>query len=141
MGLSGTPTIYESVFPEAVSLLTKKAGLEEKLNTSGSLISENAKLCGVLSVDYGSDLTELRELVLERLNSLGHELTLSEFTSTIAPLEKLFAIVDHSRALAFMFGDGIVPSNVKAGYLARMVLRRTILLLKDLGVPDMLRNG
>ena len=134
----GTPTIYESVFPEAVSLLTKKAGLEEKLNTSGSLISENAKLCGVLSVDYGSDLTELRELVLERLNSLGHKLTLSEFTSTIEPLEKLFAIVDHSRALAFMFGDGIVPSNVKAGYLARMVLRRTILLLKDLGVPGML---
>ena len=134
----GTPTIYESVFPEAVALLTKKAGLEEKLNNSGSLISENAKLCGVLSVDYGSDLTELRELVLERLNSLGHKLTLSEFTSTIEPLEKLFAIVDHSRALAFMFGDGIVPSNVKAGYLARMVLRRTILLLKDLGVPDML---
>ena len=134
----GTPTIYESVFPEAVSQLTKKAGLEEKLTTSGSLISENAKLCGVLSVDYGSDLTELRQMVLERLNSLGHKLTLSEFTSTIEPLEKLFAIVDHSRALAFMFGDGIVPSNVKAGYLARMVLRRTILLLKDLGVPDLL---
>ena len=134
----GTPTIYEAVFPEAVSYLTKKANLENKLTTSASLISENAKLCGVLSVDYGSDLTELRQMVLDRLNSSGHDLSLSEFISTIEPLEKLFAIVDHSRALAFMFGDGIVPSNVKAGYLARMVLRRTTLLLKDIGVPDML---
>ncbi len=134
----GTPTIYEAVFPEAVKHLTNKANLEEKLASSGSLISENAKLCGVLSVDYGSDLTELRQMVLSRLNSLGHDLSLSEFTSTIEPLEKLFAIVDHSRALAFMFGDGVVPSNVKAGYLARMVLRRTVLLLKDIGVPGAL---
>ena len=134
----GTPTIYEAVFPEAVSFLTKKSNLENKLKSSGSLISENAKLCGVLSVDYGSDLTELRQKVLDRLNSSGHELSLSEFISTIEPLEKLFAIVDHSRALAFMFGDGIIPSNVKAGYLARMVLRRTVLLLKDIGVPDAL---
>ena len=118
--------------------MTKKANLEEKLETSGTLISENAKLCGVLSVDYGSDLTKLRQLVLDRLNSQGHNLTLSDFTSTIEPLEKLFAIVDHSRALAFMFGDGIVPSNVKAGYLARMVLRRTVLLSKDIGVPEIL---
>ncbi len=134
----GTPTIYEAVFPEAVTYLTQKANLEELLQTSGSLISENAKLCGVLSVDYGSDLTELRQMVLDRLNASGHKLSLSEFTSIIEPLEKLFAIVDHSRALAFMFGDGIVPSNVKAGYLARMVLRRTVLLLKDIGVPTAL---
>ena len=37
-----------------------------------------------------------------------------------------------------MFGDGIVPSNVKAGYLARMVLRRTVLLSKDINVPNIL---
>ena len=134
----GTPTIYEAVFPEAVSFLTKKAGLEQKLETSGDLISENAKLCGVLSIDYGSDLSKLRQMVLDRLNSQGYDLSLTDFTSTIEPLEKLFAIVDHSRALAFMFGDGIVPSNVKAGYLARMVLRRTVLLCKDINVPNIL---
>ncbi|MEC7349808.1 MAG: alanine--tRNA ligase [Candidatus Thermoplasmatota archaeon] len=134
----GTPTIYEAVFPEAVSFLTKKAGLEQKLETSGDLISENAKLCGVLSIDYGSDLVKLRQMVLDRLNSQGYDLSLTDFTSTIEPLEKLFAIVDHSRALAFMFGDGIVPSNVKAGYLARMVLRRTVLFCKDINVPNIL---
>ena len=93
----GTSTIYESVFPDAVSFLTKEANLVEKLKSSGALISENAKLCGVLSVDYGSDLTKLRNMVLKRLNSQGYDLSLPEFISTIEPLEKLFAIVDHSR--------------------------------------------
>ena len=134
----GTSTIYEAVFPEIVSYLTKRANLEKTLENANSLITENAKLCGVLSIDYGSDLTELRQMVLERLKVLGHNLSLSEFTSTIEPLEKVFAIVDHCRSLVFMFGDGIVPSNVKAGYLARMVLRRTVLLLRDLGVSEIL---
>jgi alanyl-tRNA synthetase len=134
----GTSTIYEAVFPEAVSYLTQRANLEEILKNASSLITENAKLCGVLSIDYGSDLTELRQMVLDRLKILGHKLSLSEFTSIIEPLEKLFAIVDHCRSLVFMFGDGIVPSNVKAGYLARMVLRRTVLRLRDLGVPEAL---
>ena len=132
----GTSTIYEAVFPEAVSYLTELTDLKDTLRKSSSIISENAKLCGVLSIDYGSDLTELRQQVLDRLNESGHSMTLSEFTSAIEPLEKLFAAVDHSRALAFMFGDGIVPSNVKAGYLARMVLRRTSLLLRDIGAPE-----
>ena len=134
----GTPTIYEAVFPEAVSYLTQRAKLEKTLENASSLITENAKLCGVLSIDYGSDLTELRQMVLDRLQMLGHKLSLSEFTSTIEPLEKVFAIVDHCRSLVFMFGDGIVPSNVKAGYLARMVLRRTVLLMRDLGVSEFL---
>jgi len=118
--------------------LTQRANLEKVLGTASSLITENAKLCGVLSIDYGSDLTELRKMVLDRLKVLGHNLSLSEFISTIEPLEKVFAIVDHCRSLVFMFGDGIVPSNVKAGYLARMVLRRTVLLLRDLGVSEIL---
>ena len=134
----GTPTIYEAVFPDAVLHLTKLTNLKDSLENSSSIISENAKICGVLSIDYGSDLTELRQKVLDRLNAAGHSMTLSEFTSAIEPLEKLFAVVDHSRALAFMFGDGIVPSNVKAGYLARMVLRRTALLLRDLDAQDAL---
>ena len=134
----GTSTIYEAVFPEAVSYLTELTDLKDTLRKSSSIISENAKLCGVLSIDYGSDLIELRQQVLDRLNESGHSMTFSEFTAAIEPLEKLFAVVDHSRALAFMFGDGIVPSNVKAGYLARMVLRRTSLLLRDIGAPDSL---
>ena len=49
-------------------------------------------------------------------------------------MERIYAVVDHTRCLAYMLGDGIIPSNVKAGYLARLVIRRTLRLMKELGL-------
>ena len=50
------------------------------------------------------------------------------FKDEINRLESLFAILDHVKCLIFMLADGIVPSNVGEGYLARLVLRRIIRL-------------
>ncbi len=37
-----------------------------------------------------------------------------------------YAIADHTKCLAFMLGDGVVPSNTGVGYLARLLIRRTL---------------
>ena len=37
-----------------------------------------------------------------------------------------------------MLADGVIPSNVKEGYLARLVLRRTIRFMKDLELKESL---
>lgn len=37
-----------------------------------------------------------------------------------------------------MLADGIIPSNVKEGYLARLVLRRTIRFMKELNMKESL---
>jgi alanyl-tRNA synthetase len=50
------------------------------------------------------------------------------------PMEDVYAVADHCRTLAYMLGDGIVPSNVGTGYLARMVLRRTTRLCDGLDI-------
>ena len=50
------------------------------------------------------------------------------------PLSRIYAIPDHLHALCYMLGDGLVPSNSKAGYLARMMARRTLRLRDDLGL-------
>ena len=42
------------------------------------------------------------------------------------PLSRIYAIPDHLHALCNMLGDGLVPSNAKAGYLKRMLARRTL---------------
>ena len=53
-------------------------------------------------------------------------------------MEAIYIIADHTRCLAFMLADGIIPSNVKEGYLARLVLRRTIRFMKELDMKESL---
>jgi alanyl-tRNA synthetase len=52
----------------------------------------------------------------------------------------LYSLVDHTKCLAFMLGDGIVPSNVKAGYLARLIIRRSLRFLKNIGLKVSLKD-
>ncbi|MCE4617250.1 MAG: alanine--tRNA ligase [Desulfurococcales archaeon] len=45
----------------------------------------------------------------------------------------LYALLDHTKTIAMMLGDGIVPSNTGEGYLARLVIRRAMRHLLRLG--------
>jgi len=49
----------------------------------------------------------------------------------------VYSLADHTKSLAFMLGDGAVPSNVKAGYLARLLIRRSLRFMEaiKLDVP------
>ncbi len=52
----------------------------------------------------------------------------------------LYSLADHSKCLAFMLGDGIVPSNVKAGYLARLIIRRSLRFMEKLKLDGKLSD-
>jgi alanyl-tRNA synthetase len=74
---------------------------------------------------------------IENKEDLGNELKKrfnEETILFIETLRKIHVIVDHTRTLVFMLNDGIVPSNSKAGYLARMVIRRFFRVVEDLGI-------
>ncbi|HTW39822.1 MAG TPA: alanine--tRNA ligase [Thermoplasmata archaeon] len=48
-------------------------------------------------------------------------------------------LIDHARALNFMLTDGVVPSNSKEGYFARLLLRRSIRILqRSPEAPDLI---
>lgn len=52
----------------------------------------------------------------------------------------IYALADHTKCLSFMLGDGIVPSNVKAGYLARLIIRRSLRFIEKLQLQFSLRQ-
>src|SRR3989304_8647 len=129
----GSPTIYDAVFPKIVNELMDLAGIEHSIENPeyAKIFSQNARFAGVMDISGQANLLQLRRKVADSIGT-----TVEKLQNMMVPVESVYAITDHSRCLAFMFGDGIIPSNVKAGYLARLLLRRTLRLMKDLDIRE-----
>jgi alanyl-tRNA synthetase len=65
---------------------------------------------------------------------------LLENTTNHTEMSSIYALADHTKCLSFMLGDGIVPSNVKAGYLARLIIRRSLRFIEKLKLAVTLRD-
>lgn len=136
---AGTPTIYESIYPETTAWLKDLAQFSNiteqwpDLNLD-ALLGEMSRLNGIMNIEPGVDADELRTTFLRRLLERGVEVSAEQFSAVTEPLAKIYAIPDHLHALCNMLGDGLVPSNAKAGYLARMLARRTLRLRDELNL-------
>ena len=119
----GTPTAYDSVFGPLVEKFRKKIGVEY----DKEFFLRYARLAGTLNADE-TDLKIARAAVAKKLGVSSQELE-----EKIAPMEAIYAILDHSRALAFAISDGGLPSNIGGGYNLRVVLRRALSFIDKLG--------
>jgi alanyl-tRNA synthetase len=137
---AGTPTIYEAIYPESVSWLKETIGFESMVNDlnlnvdSTALLSELSRLAGILNIDVGTDVDSLYSTLIERLNAQDIKISVSDLKRLTEPLSAIYAIPDHMHALCNMLGDGLIPSNTKAGYLARMLARRVCRMKSDLNL-------
>jgi len=94
----------------------------------GSLVPIEEK-GGVRGVDTGMGLERLAMASQNKKNIFETDLftpLLSFLSSDIHPLA-LRRILDHSRAIVFLLGDGIRPSNKEAGYVLRRLIRKIVL--------------
>ena len=115
---TGEPTIYDAIFKNIVNKLKEDAGIN---NIDKEILAKITEVAGLMDVKDVGDLRKLREEVSNKVN-----IPVDELDKLISPYEDIYAIADHTRALTFMLGDGIVPSNVKDGYLVRMLIRKTL---------------
>ena len=127
---TGSPTIYDAIFPDLVRRVADLAGVEHNLKDAeyAEIFAQNARLAGMVDLDEYS-MEDLRKKIAGNIGISPEKLQ-----KTIEPMERIYAVVDHTRCLAYMLGDGIIPSNVKAGYLSRLVIRRTLRLMNELGL-------
>ncbi len=79
----------------------------------------------------------LSDKEIEGLDMLKHEvenLGMGEYYDHLVNAIRLYTLLDHMRTISLMLSDYIVPSNVGEGYLARLVIRRALKTLLQLGV-------
>ncbi len=122
----GTTSAYEAVFGEALAYLKRATGAK---HVDERILTEYSKVAGMLKVENLADVREIRRQTADRVG-----ITVDELAAQIAPLEALYTVCDHSRALIFLLGDGVTPSNSREGYFARLLIRRGLRALKDLNI-------
>ncbi|MEM4334915.1 MAG: alanine--tRNA ligase, partial [Candidatus Caldarchaeum sp.] len=126
----GTPSAFEAIYGELVG---KVGGMLGVNRPPASLLTRYAKHTGHVVPKAGVSVAELRRRVAELAG-----LSLDDVLSHIQPYERLCSGLDYSRAIAFIVSEGVVPSNVRTGYLARLLIRRAFRLLKTFQAEDRL---
>lgn len=127
----GTPSAYEAVFGSVLEELRTLAGVK----VDDRILSEYSKVAGSMKIETAADVRTLRTDTAKRLG-----MGVDEFLKAIRPFESMYVVCDHTRALMFMLSDGVVPSNVRQGYFARLLVRRALREMSQLGIQRKLSD-
>jgi alanyl-tRNA synthetase len=126
----GSLSCFHAVYGSILDEIMQMAGIT---NIDKKLFTKIAEHSGLMVIGKTSNRREAREKVAKNVG-----ISLNEFNRIFAPVENVFAVADHTKCLAFMLAEGVVPSNVAEGYLTRLMIRRTYRLLRALGIEDKL---
>ena len=123
----GKPTAFQVIYGSVLDKIFNLASVrfDEKLVTSVVPFSSH------MNVERGESRLDARKKVADILH-----LDWRDLEKSLMPIENVMAVADHTKTIAFLLSEGVVPSNVEAGYLARLLIRRTYRMLRQLGVED-----
>ncbi|MEM4302838.1 MAG: alanine--tRNA ligase [Candidatus Caldarchaeum sp.] len=125
-----TPSAFDAIYGD---LLGKVKELIPVNRPPEELLIKYARHTGLVVPKADVTVYELRRRVAELAG-----ISLQQVQELIQPYEKLYSSLDYSKAIAFIVSEGVVPSNVKTGYLARLLIRRAYRVLKSLGAEESL---
>jgi alanyl-tRNA synthetase len=121
----GVPSCFHAVYGALLDKIFAMAGS----NVDNNLLFSVAKYSGLVTVDKNANRLDARRQVAELVG-----MDVDKLDKVLIPVENAFAVADHTKCLSFMLSEGIVPSNIHEGYLARLLFRRTYRLLRSLNI-------
>jgi len=121
----GTPSCFHAVYGKLLDKVFTIAGLK----VDNELLFSVAKYSGLVSVDKTANRLDARREVAKLVG-----MDVDKLDKVLIPVENAFAVADHTKCLSFMLSEGIVPSNIHEGYLARLLFRRVYRLLRSLNM-------
>jgi len=125
----GSSNCFQVIYEGVLNKIFEMAGVD----VDEDLLARVAQHSGVLSLEKVADKLSARKIVAEVVGMSPEKLD-----KLLFPVENAFAVADHTKCLTFILAEGVVPSNVREGYLARLLLRRTYRLLRALGIEEKL---
>jgi alanyl-tRNA synthetase len=128
----GTPTAFEAIYGRLTDEFLELARIERP---DPKILAETTRLAGLMDVVDAGSLEVARRRVADSMH-----MDASTLQRQLEPMENVLAILDHTKVLTFMFSDGIVPSNVQVGYLARLIVRRVKRMMDALGMATPLSD-
>ena len=128
----GSISGFHAVYGKLLDSIFDMAGI---CQIDNRLLAEVAKLSGGFNLEESKKRQDSWSRVARQVG-----ISASELAKILTPIENAFAVTDHTKALAFMLAEGVVPSNVAEGYLTRLLIRRTHRLLRALKIEDRLED-
>jgi alanyl-tRNA synthetase len=113
----GTPTSYDCIFGPVIEKLKKACGVKY----DEEIFLKYARVCGRLNVDEIDDMISAKTKIASQLG-----ISLEDLEKNIEPMQAIYSIADHTRALLFALADKGIISNVGGGYNLRVILRRAL---------------
>jgi alanyl-tRNA synthetase len=120
----GVPSCFHAVYGDLLSKVFRMAGLTD---VDDDLLFKVAKYSGLVSVDKTVNRLDARRQVAKLVG-----MPMEELDKVLMPIENAFTLADHTKCLCFILSEGVVPSNIQEGYLARLLFRRVYRLLRSL---------
>ncbi len=131
-----TPTAFHAIYGDLVYKFFKRIGVDYVDET---MFKEASRLAGKIDPDNPETIKKHREAVAKEI---GEDVKVVDEELTRAA--RVFQLLDHSKTVALMLGDGLVPSNSGEGYLGRLVMRRAMrvakLLRSDIRFYELVRE-
>ncbi|MEM0450630.1 MAG: alanine--tRNA ligase [Nitrososphaerota archaeon] len=125
---NGTPTAFEVVYADVIQRAKELLGRYE---LDRDFLMRYGRYSAWIQPGGEVTVSEARRRAAELAG-----VDLDSVLPQLEALERFYAALDYSKSIAFILSEGVVPSNTKVGYLARLLIRRLHRTLTHLNAQD-----